>query len=97
MKALCKKNYDSKVFKKSYWTENKIYEILYEKELNTGKMIGGHARKKVLEVKYYIETDDNNQWIKESTFYEYFYTPEETQNILRTELIDKVLNGKEMV
>ena len=86
MKVLCKKNYeciDKSPFVDVRFYENQTYE--YNKKINSpwhSVIDNGQHRWLFAGV---------NGWCEEG-FHEYFYTPEETKNILRTKLIDKILD-----
>lgn len=86
-KILCKDDYYS-----HYFTNGKIYEIN-----NVSRWVDNDNQETSLII--YIKNDNNtNIFItfsyREKITYEfksYFYTPEETKNVLRTQLIDKIL------
>ena len=77
MKVLCKKNYKSG--KEISFLKNNFYDILHVHKF--GDMVG-----------YTIEGKNRiNIFIGYSWFNDYFLSIEESKNILRTELIDKML------
>jgi hypothetical protein len=80
MKVLCKKDYYGFGGEKLFWTRGNIYSFE-----DTGYLFK-------LESNFTPHVVDK----KISAFYkkmpEFFYTPEETINVLRIKLIDKILN-----
>lgn len=77
MKVLCKINKENEVAKIK---KNKIYYIIDQYKFGCIIYPGG---KKRLTEEY---------WLSNKFFDKYFYSIEETSNILRTKLIDKILN-----
>lgn len=83
MKVLCKQDYYNWDKKKLFWTKDKLYSY----EERKGAYPNGFFS---LESNYTPHIGE-----KRNAFYynfsNYFYTPEETVNILRTKLIDEML------
>ena len=82
MKVLCKEEYFD--WEKIFWTKNNLYE--YEERCGAYPL-------------HIISLESNyspHLYEEGSMFYrnfsKYFYTPEETVNVLRTKLIDRILN-----
>jgi len=84
MKILCKKSYNN--FKKG-----ELYNALHlERYFTFSAVLPIETAENVKTFFIKGRKRDTNFPI----FEEYFYTPEETQNILRTELIDKILQNE---
>ena len=81
MKILCKKDFETRAvpFKQGelYEVKNRLYGIILDKEIINGYFILGKSGRVV--------------WMYKNDFSEYFYDEDETINITRTELIDKII------
>jgi hypothetical protein len=89
MKSLCKKSYEKLYKGKCYFplTVGELYDVEFEYVDPGAVSIGLPNHRSTL-----IKQKTRPDWVfSKQEGYEHFYTPEETQNILRTELIDKIL------
>ena len=63
-------------------------------EFHPGNMYDGEVEDFTYRRWFRIYNKNIPSWFSFDVLNDYFYSPEETKNILRTELIDKMLYGK---
>jgi len=100
MKVLCKKGY---VFKDHEFNVGKYYDVVHSHYFNQNTNSVSRPVHYNPHILYHIETEchkksafwavkDKEECYANNCFNEYFYSPEETKNMLRTELIEKMLD-----